>query len=196
MGPPLWLSLRPTLMPQSTMEVTTVTLDITAMVDTDQDTMDTPTATAMVTTMDVILARGLLMLNLKLMLMPPSTMVDTMDTPVPMDMVCTTVDTMVDTTDTPMPPVTDMPVTLARGLLMPNQRLMLMTLSTMVDTTDTLDTTVMVDTHMDVSDTDGRFPQNLFKLFQNCIHPETKKMFFNIKTQKTAYNLYVEKHLT
>merc|ERR1712217_605527 len=162
-------------------------LAIAAMVDTDQDTMDTPTATAMVTTMDVILARGLLML----MLMPQSTMVDTMDTPVPMDMVCTTVDTMVDTTDTPMPPVTDMPVTLARGLLMPNQRLMLMPLSTMVDTTDTLDTmvmaavttvmeavtTVMVDTHMDVSDTGGRFPQNLFKLFQNCIHPETKKCF-------------------
>merc|ERR1712217_321776 len=114
-------------------------LAIAAMVDTDQDTMDTPTATAMVTTMDVILARG---------------------------------------------------------LLMPNLRLMLMLLSTMVDTTDTLDTTVMADTDMDVSDTDGRFPQNLFKLFQNCIHPETKKMFFNIKTQKTAYNLYVEKHLT
>merc|ERR1712217_833926 len=184
MGPPLWQSLRPTLMPQSTMEVTTVTLDITAMVDTDQDTMDTPTATAMVTTMDVILARGLLMLNLKLMLMPLSTMVDTMDTPVPMDMVCTTVDTMVDTMDTPMPPVTDMPVTLARGLLMPNLRLMLMLLSTMVDTTDTLVTTVMADTDMDVSDTDGRFPQNLFKLFQNCIHPETKKMFFSIRIQK------------
>merc|ERR1712079_971042 len=166
------------------MEATTVTLDITVMVDIDRDTLDTPTATAMVTTMDVILARGLLMLNLKLMLMPQSTMVDTMDTPVPMDMVCTTVDTMVDTTDTPMPPVTDMPVTLARGLLMPTLRLMLMPLSTMVDTTDTLDTTVMeavtmvmVDTHMDVSDTDGRFPQNLFKLFQNCIHPETKKCF-------------------
>merc|ERR1712083_453977 len=181
----------------------TVTLDFTAMVDTDQDTMDTPTATAMVTTMDVILARGPLMLNLKLMLMPQSTMVDAMDTPVPMDMVCTTVDTMVDTTDTPMPPVTDMPVTLARGLLMPNLRLMLMPLSTMEDTTDTLDTTVMaavttvmVDTDMDVSDTDGRFSQNLFKLFQNCIHPVTKKMFFNIKTQKIAYNLYVEKHLT
>merc|ERR1712242_385341 len=153
--------------------------------------MDTPTATAMVTTMDVILAKDLLMLmlNLKLMLMPQSTMVDTMDTPVPMDMVCTTVDSMVDTTDTPMPPVTDMPVTLARDLLMPNLRLMLMPLSTMVDTMDTPTvmvvvttvmaavTTVMVDTDMDVSDTDGRFPQNLFKLFQNCIHPETKKCF-------------------
>merc|ERR1712083_1189663 len=166
--PLLWQSLRPKLMGQSTMEATMVTPDITVMVDTDQDTMDTPTATAMVTTMDVILARDLLMLNLKLMLMPLST--------------------MVDTTDTPMPPVTDMPVTLARGLLMPNLRLMLMPLSTMVDTTDTLDTmvmeavtTVMVDTHMAVSDTDGRFFKNLF---HNCIHPETKKMFFNIKTQK------------
>merc|ERR1712083_464934 len=182
--PPLWQSLRPTLMPQSTMEVTTVTQDIMVMVDTDQDTMDTPTATALVTTMDVILARGLLMLNLKLMLMPQSTMVDTMDTPVLMDMVCTTVDTMVDTTDTPMPLVTDMPVTLARGPLMPNLRLMLMPLSTMVDTTDTLDTmvmvavsTVMVATDTDVLDTDGRFSQNLFKLFQNCIHPATKKCF-------------------
>merc|ERR1719384_3120116 len=137
------------------------------------------------------------MLNLKLMLIPQSTMVDTMDTPVPMDMVCTTVDTMVDTTDTLMPPVTDMPVTLARGPLMPNLRLMLMPLSTMVDTTDMEAVTmVMVDTDTDVSDTDGRFSQNLFKLFQNCIHPETKKMFFNIKTQKIAYNLYVEKHLT
>merc|ERR1712083_806872 len=167
--PLLWQSLRPKLMPQSTMEVTTAILDITAMVDTDQDTMDTPTATAMVTTMDVILARGLLMGNLKLMLMPQSTMVDTMDTPVPMDM----------------------PVTLARGPLMPNLRLMLMPLSTMVDTTDTLDTmvmvavstvmeavtTVMVDTDTDVLDTDGRFSQNLFKLFQNCIHPATKKCF-------------------
>merc|ERR1712217_577316 len=151
MGPPLWLSLRPTLMPQSTMEVTTVTLDITAMVDTDQDTMDTPTATAMVTTMDVILARGLLMLNLKLMLMPPSTMVDTMDTPVPMDMVCTTVDTMVDTTDT-------------------LDTMVMAAVTTVMEAV----TTVMVDTDMDVSDTDGRFPQNLFKLFQNCIHPETK----------------------
>merc|ERR1712079_805685 len=166
------------------MEATTVTLDITVMGNAVQDILFSPTATAMVTTMDVILARDLLMLNLKLMLMPQSTMVDTMDTPVPMDMVCTTVDTMVDTTDTPMPPVTDMPVTLAKGLLMPNLRLMLMLLSTMVDTTDTLDTTVMaavttvmVDTDMDVSDIDGRFFQNLFKLFQNCIHPETKKCF-------------------
>merc|ERR1712079_751375 len=87
--------------------------------------------------------------------------------------------------------VTTMDVILARGLLMLNLKLMLMPLSTMVDTTDTLDTTVMaavttamVDTDMDVSDTDGRFSQNLFKLFQNCIHPETKKCFFNIRIQK------------
>merc|ERR1719400_41437 len=98
--------------------------------------------------MDIILARDLLMLNLKLMLMPLSTMVDTMDTPVPMDMVCTTVDTMVDTTDTPMPPVTDMPVTLARVLLMLNLRLMLMPLSTMVDTMDTPTVMVAVTTVM------------------------------------------------
>merc|ERR1712228_994426 len=122
-------------------------------------------------------------------LMLQSTMVDTMDTPVPMDMVCTTVDTMVDTMDTPMPPVTDMPVTLARGLLMPNLRLMLMLLSTMVDTTDTLDTMVMVDTDMDVSDTDGRFSQNLFKLFQNCIHPATKKCFLALEFKNCLQSL-------
>merc|ERR1712242_372938 len=100
---------------------------------------------------DTTLARGLLMLNPKLMLMPMlmplSTMVDTMDTPVLTDMVCTTVDTMVDTTDTPTATDTDT-VTLARGPLMPNPKLMLMPLSTMVDTTDdpptdTVDTTVM-----------------------------------------------------
>merc|ERR1719400_2771199 len=109
-------------------------------------------------------------------------MVDT--TPVLTDTVCTTVDTMVDTTDTPMPPDKDTLTITARGPLMPNLRLMLMPLSTMVDTTDTPDTmvmvavsTVMVDTDTDVLDTDGRFSQNLFKLFQNCIHPATKKCF-------------------
>merc|ERR1719433_631609 len=128
------------------------------------------------------------MLNLKLMLMPQSTMVDTMDTPVPMDMVCTTVDSMVDTTDTHMPPVTDMPVTLARGLLMPNLRLMLMPLSTMVDTTDTLDTTVMeavttvmVDTDMAVLDTTDRF----FQIYSTTAFiSRNQKMFFNIRIQK------------
>merc|ERR1719340_112173 len=65
-----------------------------------------------------------------------------------------------------------------------NLKLMLMPQSTMVDTMDTPVTTVMVDTDTDVSDTDGRFSQNLFKLFQNCIHPETKKCFFNIRIQK------------
>merc|ERR1719213_788955 len=89
---------------------------------------------AVLTDTDTTLARGLLMPNPKLMLMPMlmplSTMVDTTDTPVLTDMVCTTVDTMVDTTDTAT-------VTLARGLLMPNPKLMpmLMPLSTMVDTT-------------------------------------------------------------
>merc|ERR1712193_513238 len=113
-----------------------------------------PTATDMVTTMDVILARGLLMLNLKLMLMPQSTMVDTMATPVPMDMVCTTLYTMVDTTDT-------------------LDTMVMAAVTTVMEAV----TTVMVDTDMDVSDTDGRFSQNLFKLFQNCIHPATKKCF-------------------
>merc|ERR1719225_1349114 len=121
--------------------------------------------------MDVILARDLLMLHLKLMLMPQSTMVDTTDTPVPTDMVCTTVDTMVDTLDTPMSPVTDMPTIMARGPLMLNPKLMLMPLPTTVDTMDTPGTVmavttvmeavimVMADTDMAVSDTTDRFFQ-------------------------------------
>merc|ERR1712083_712664 len=116
------------------------------------DTTDTP----VLTDTDTTLARGLLMPNPKLMgmlmLMPLSTMVDTMDTPVLTDTVCTTVDTMVDTTDTPT--ATDT-VTLARGLLMPNLKLMLMPLSTMVDTTDTPTDTVdtTADTPTDTVDT-------------------------------------------
>merc|ERR1719371_27768 len=70
-----------------------------------------------------ISARGLLMPNPRLMLMPllmlttDTTAVDTV-TDTDSDMAVTTV----DTTDTPMP-VTDT-VTLARGPLMPNPRLM------------------------------------------------------------------------
>merc|ERR1712054_427047 len=65
--------------------------------------------------------RGLLMLSLRLMLIPTSSMVDTMD-----------LDTMgldMDITDTLM-------LTTERGLLMPNPRLMLTLIFSMVDTTD------------------------------------------------------------
>jgi len=85
----------------------------------DMDTTDIPMLT---------MARGLLMLMLspRLMLIPTSCMVDTMD-----------LDTMVldmDITDIPM-------LTTERGLLMPNPRLMLILIFSMVDTMD-LDTTV------------------------------------------------------
>merc|ERR1711937_444050 len=114
-----------------------------------------------------ISARGLLMPNPRLRLMPllmltTDTMaVDTV-TDTDLDMAVTTV----DTTDTPML-VTDT-VTLARGLLMPNLKLMpplmLTTVTTAVDTdtdmavtmVDTTDTP-MVDTVMAVSDTTVRF---------------------------------------
>merc|ERR1712133_247353 len=78
----------------------------------DMDTTDIP----MLTT-----ARGLLMLNQRLMPTPTSSMVDTMD-----------LDTMgldMDITDIPM-------LTTERGLLMPNPRLMLPLIFSMVDTTD------------------------------------------------------------
>merc|ERR1712083_411742 len=79
-----------------------------------------------------------LMLNLKLMPMPPpGIMVDTMDTPDTMDTVTVwdTVDTTVDTTDTPTPTDT----ILARDLLMPNLKAKLKLnpgITDMVDTTD------------------------------------------------------------
>merc|ERR1711999_4410 len=79
------------------------------------DTTDIPMLT---------MARGLLMLSPRLMLIPTSCMEDTMD-----------LDTMVldmDTTDILM-------LTTERGLLMPNPRLMLILIFSMVDTTD-LDT--------------------------------------------------------
>merc|ERR1719456_382224 len=108
-------------MPQSCTPVPMATLDTTAMADMDF----------------VSSARGPLMPNPRLMLMPllmlttDTTAVDTV-TDTDLDMAVTTV----DTTDFPMPD-TDT-VTLARGLLMPSPRLMpllmLTTDTTAVDT--------------------------------------------------------------
>merc|ERR1712111_103718 len=100
---------------------------------------DTPTDTVWDT---VILARGLLMPNLKLKLMPMplTTMVDTMAIPTDTDMVL--VDTMVDTTVVLTDTVSDT-VTLARDPLMPNPKLMPLPMLTMVITdTDTVWDTV------------------------------------------------------
>merc|ERR1712112_111069 len=86
-----------------------------AIMDLDMDTTDILMLT---------MARGLLMLNQRLMPTPTSSMVDTMD-----------LDTMgldMDITDILM-------LTTERGLLMPNPRLMLTLIFSMVDTTD-LDT--------------------------------------------------------
>merc|ERR1712189_56739 len=81
----------------------------------DMDTMDIPMLT---------MARGLLMLNQRLMLTPTSSMVDTM--------VLDTMDLDMDTTDTLM-------LIMAKGLLMLSLRLMLILIFSTVDTTD-LDT--------------------------------------------------------
>merc|ERR1711931_474772 len=126
------------------------------MVDTTDMVLDT-------TDMDTdISARGLLMPNLRLLLMltTDTTAVDTV-TDTDSDMAVTTV----DTTDTPMP-VTDT-VTSARGPLMPNPRLMpllmLTTVTTAMDTVmavtmvDTTDTPMPVVTDTAVSDTTVRF---------------------------------------
>merc|ERR1712241_318315 len=114
-----------------------------------------------------ILARGLLMLNPRLMLpLPLMHGMDTMAVDTVTDMDLDMAVTTVDTTDTPMP-VTDT-VTLARGPLMPNLKLMpllmLTTVTTAVDTdtdmavtmVDTTDTP-MVDMVMAVSVTMVRF---------------------------------------
>merc|ERR1712050_638143 len=111
MGQPLWLSLRPNLLPMLHLRPGT---DITMVVGQDitedtedtmdgADTTDTPTDTDTVTS-----ENALLMLNpklmpklpLRLMLMPlPGIMVVTMDTPDMDTTVWDTAVTMVDTTD-------------------------------------------------------------------------------------------------
>merc|ERR1719350_1362331 len=123
------------------------------MVDTMVwDTVDTD----MVTTW----ARGLLMPNLRphpkpMLMLPLPTMVDTMavDTVTDTDTVWDTVDTTVMVLILMPTVLTDMVTTWARGLLMPNPRLMLMLpLMPTVDTT-AIDTMVMaVDTDMAVTD--------------------------------------------
>merc|ERR1712026_603971 len=115
------------------------------MVDTTDMVLDT--------TDTVTLARGLLMPNLRLKLMPllmltMDTMVLDMAMDMVMDMVLVMALPMVDTTDTLML-VMDI-VTLARGLLMPNPRLLLLlmlTSDTMV--MDMVMAVTMVDT-MDI----------------------------------------------
>merc|ERR1712025_1543911 len=115
------------------------------MVDTTDMVLDT-------TDMDmdsVTLARGPLMLNPRLMLMPllmlttVTTAVDTVTDTV-LDMLVT-VDTMVDTTDTPDMLMVDS-VTSARGPLMPNPRLMLPLMLTTDTTAVDTDTVMAVDT--------------------------------------------------
>merc|ERR1712241_1294377 len=85
-----------------------------------------------------ISARGLLMLNPRLMLpLPLMLTMDTMAVDTVTDMDSDMAVTTVDTTDTPMP-VTDT-VTSARGPLMPNPRLMpLLMLTTVTTAMDTV----------------------------------------------------------
>merc|ERR1712109_176155 len=115
--------------------------------DTEDTTVDTTDMVLDTTDMDTdISARGLLMPNPRLMLMPLLMLT-------------------ADTTDPPMP-VTDT-VTSARGPLMPNPRLMLLlmltTVTTAMDTVmavtrvDTTDTPMPVVTDTAVSDTTVRF---------------------------------------
>merc|ERR1719266_57873 len=118
--------------------------------DTDMvwDTADTTdTDIPVLTDMPITtLARGLLMPNLKPMLMLP--LMPTMATMAVTDTVWDTV----DTTDTDIPVLTDMPITtLARGLLMPNLKPMLMLplMPTMATTAVDTDMVMAVDTMVD-----------------------------------------------
>merc|ERR1712241_1597529 len=107
----------------------------------------------------VTLARGPLMPNPRLMLMPllmlttDTTAVDTVTDTV-LDMLDTVV-TMVDTTDIPDMLMVDT-VTSARGLLMPSLRLMPL----LMLTTDTTDTPMPVDTDMVVLATTVRLSKS------------------------------------
>merc|ERR1712051_59345 len=138
----------------------------------------------------VISARGPLMPNprLKQLLLPnprlkPLLMLTTDTTAVDTDMDTDTVMVSViavDTTDMADTPMADMLmlITTARGLLMPNPRLMplLMLTTVMADTVDTVDTD-MVDTAV----TTVRFKRILAcrskNLFHNHIHPATNNNF-------------------
>merc|ERR1712156_1140315 len=116
------------------------------MGDTEDTTVDSTDMVLDTTVMDIdILARGLLMLNPRLMLpLPLMLTMDTMAVDTVMDTDSDMVVTTVDTTDTPMP-VTDT-VTSARGPLMPNPRLMpLLMLTTVTTAMDTVMAVTMVD---------------------------------------------------
>merc|ERR1719385_576651 len=157
----LMLSPRLRLMLDSTMEDMAMVLDMLVLAMPDLDTLDTdmailPTDTPPLDTM----ARGLLMLSLRLRLMLVFTMVD-------MDMV---LDILVlampdldmldlDMLDLDMLPLpTDTPPldTMARDLLMLSPRLRLMLVFTMVDMDMVLDIpdSAMLDTDMDILPTD------------------------------------------
>merc|ERR1719268_100060 len=127
----LMLSLRLRLMLDSTMEDMDMVLDMLVLAMPDLDMLDTDMAILPTDTPPLdIMARGLLMLSLRLRLMLDSTMVD-------MDMVLDMLDsTMVDMdmldTDMAILPMDTPPLdTMARGLLMPSLRLRLMLDSTM-----------------------------------------------------------------
>merc|ERR1719495_1643034 len=139
--------LRPML--DSTMEDMDTVLDmlVLAMPDLDMLDMDMailPTDTPPLDTM----ARGLLMLSLRLRLMLDSTMED-------MDMVLDMPDLdMLDTDMAILPTDTPLLDTMARGLLMLSPRLRLMLDSTMVDMGMVLDMLVLDIPDLDMLDTD------------------------------------------
>merc|ERR1719357_2208896 len=141
----LMLSPRLRLMLDSTMEDMDTVLDMLVLAMPDLDMLDTdmailPTDTPPLDTM----ARGLLMLSLRLRLMLDSTMVD-MDMVLDMLVLAMPDLDMLDLDMLPLPMDTPPLDTMARGLLMPSLRPRLMLDSTMEDMVMVLDT---VDTTM------------------------------------------------
>merc|ERR1712241_337695 len=126
-----------------------LTLGMDTIILTDTDTMDTPTVTTVTTTVTTW-ARGLLMPNPLLLLMPPLRLM-------PLLMLGTdTMDILTPTTDITDTPTPGLITTLERDLLMPNPRPTLrptlkLTLNPGMATTDIPTTEDITDTLMDTA---------------------------------------------
>merc|ERR1712083_744739 len=154
----LMLSQRLRLMPDSTMEDMDMVLDMLVLAMPDLDMLDTDMAILATDTPPLdTMARGLLMLSLRLRLMLDFTMVDmdmlVLDIP-DLDMLVLDIpDLDILDTDMAILPMDTPPLdTMERGLLMPSLRLRLMLDSTMedMDMVSAILVLAMLDTDMDI----------------------------------------------
>merc|ERR1719347_668764 len=154
-------------------------LDILTPLDTLPTTM-VPTLTPMEPD---ILARGLLMLSLRLMPLSSTATLDTLDTPEWLD-ILTPLDTLPTTMVRTLTPM--VPDILARGLLMPSLRLMLLFSMETMDTPDMLDMLLL--TPLDTLDTVPMVPTPtpmvLTPTLDKQLNPSRRSTFHKHQTSK------------